>query len=136
MATLLRMPEVAAGATEAVLSDWLVKEDTPFTTGDPIALIETDKASVEVAAETDAVILRILVPAGTLVEVGSPVALLGGDGDQPGDADRLLAELQVGDTPPPGRHPSVVRCPSPHPYRPRRTAPPAGSSAAHWPGSG
>ncbi|QIY66170.1 dihydrolipoamide acetyltransferase family protein [Streptomyces sp. RPA4-2] len=117
MATLLRMPEVAAGATEAVLSDWLVKEDTPFTTGDPIALIETDKASVEVAAETDAVILRILVPAGTLVEVGSPVALLGGDGDQPGDADRLLAELQVGDTPPPRQAPERREVPEPAPVQ-------------------
>jgi pyruvate dehydrogenase E2 component (dihydrolipoamide acetyltransferase) len=117
MATLLRMPEVAAGATEAVLSDWLVKEDTPFTTGDPIALIETDKASVEVAAETDAVILRILVPAGTLVEVGSPVALLGGDGDQPGDADRLLAELHVGDTPPPRQAPERREVPEPAPVQ-------------------
>jgi pyruvate dehydrogenase E2 component (dihydrolipoamide acetyltransferase) len=96
MATLLRMPEVAAGATEAVLSEWLVKENAPFTAGDPIALIETDKASVEISAETDAVILRTLVPGGALVEVGSPVALLGGDGDRPGDADRLLADLGVG----------------------------------------
>jgi pyruvate dehydrogenase E2 component (dihydrolipoamide acetyltransferase) len=101
MATLLRMPEVAAGATEALLSEWLVKENAPFTAGDPIALIETDKASVEIAAEADAVILRTLVSGGTLVEVGSPVALLGSDGDHSGDVDRLLAELGVGDTPAP-----------------------------------
>ncbi|MFC5825070.1 dihydrolipoamide acetyltransferase family protein [Nonomuraea insulae] len=95
MATLLRMPEVAAGATEAVLSEWLVRENVPFAAGDLVAVVETDKASVEIAAETSAVILRTLAPAGTLVEVGSPLALLGGAGDQPGDADRLLDELGV-----------------------------------------
>jgi pyruvate dehydrogenase E2 component (dihydrolipoamide acetyltransferase) len=95
MATLLRIPEVAAGATEAVLSEWLVKEKTPFTAGDPIMLVETDKASVEIAAETDAMILRVLVPGGTSVEVGSPVALLGSAGERDADVDRLLADLGV-----------------------------------------
>ncbi|HWD03434.1 MAG TPA: dihydrolipoamide acetyltransferase family protein [Amycolatopsis sp.] len=99
MATLLRMPEVAAGATEAVLQEWLVKENAPFSAGDPIAVIETDKASVEIAAETDARILRTLVPGGTSVEVGSPMALLGTDGEDESDVDRLLAELGVGSVP-------------------------------------
>ncbi|MBB5157167.1 dihydrolipoamide acetyltransferase family protein [Saccharopolyspora phatthalungensis] len=101
MATLLRMPEVAAGATEAVLLEWLVKENAPFNTGDPIAVVETDKASVEVAAETGGVILRTLVPGGTSVEVGAPMALLGADGDDAADVDRLLVELGVGVTPTP-----------------------------------
>lgn len=95
MATLFRMPKVAAGATEAVLSEWLVRENTPFSAGDPIALVETDKASVEIAAETDAVLLRTLVPNGTQVEVGSPMALLGSDNDQGADVARLLADLGV-----------------------------------------
>jgi pyruvate dehydrogenase E2 component (dihydrolipoamide acetyltransferase) len=111
MATLLRVPEVAAGATEAVLSEWLVKERTPFTAGDPIMLMETDKASVEIAAETDAMILRILVPGGTSVEVGSPVALLGGADDRDADIDRLLAEL------------GVTAPPAPAPAPPRREVP-------------
>jgi len=93
MATLLRMPEVAAGATEAVLSEWLVEENTPFTAGDPIVTLETDKALVEVAAEADAVILRTLVAGGTTVEVGSPMALLGDANETGEDVDRLLAEL-------------------------------------------
>jgi pyruvate dehydrogenase E2 component (dihydrolipoamide acetyltransferase) len=95
MATLLRVPEVAAGATEAVLSQWLVNENTPFTTGDPIVVLETDKASVEVEAERDAVILRTLVPNGSVVEVGSPMALLGDESERGNDVDKLLAELGV-----------------------------------------
>jgi pyruvate dehydrogenase E2 component (dihydrolipoamide acetyltransferase) len=82
MATLLRMPEVAAGATEAVLSEWLVRENAPFATGDPIAVVETDKAAVEIAAETDGVLLRTLVSVGTSVAVGAPVALLGVEGER------------------------------------------------------
>ena len=95
MATLLRVPEVAAGATEAVLSEWLVKENTPFSTGDPIVTLETDKAAVEVAAESDGVILRALVPGGTTVEVGSPVALIGAAGERGADVEALLVELGV-----------------------------------------
>jgi pyruvate dehydrogenase E2 component (dihydrolipoamide acetyltransferase) len=117
MATLLRMPEVAAGATEAVLSEWLVKENAPFTAGEPIALIETDKASVEIAAESDAVILRTLVPGGTLVEVGSPVALLGDNGESPADVDQLLADLGVTGAAAPKPAPERREVPEPAPER-------------------
>ncbi|WP_210594028.1 biotin/lipoyl-containing protein, partial [Streptomyces sp. GESEQ-35] len=95
MATLLRVPEVAAGATEAVLSEWLVKENTPYKTGDPIVVLETDKALVEVAAESDAVILRALVPNGATVEVGAPMALVGDTSETGADLEQLLAELGV-----------------------------------------
>jgi pyruvate dehydrogenase E2 component (dihydrolipoamide acetyltransferase) len=99
VATLLRVPEVAAGATEAVLSEWLVAENASFAAGDPIVVIETDKAVVEVPAEIDAVLLRRLVTGGTPVEVGAPIALLGDASDGDGDLDRLLAELGVAATP-------------------------------------
>ena len=76
MATLLRVPEVAAGATEVVLSEWLV-EERALSPATPIAVVETEKAVVEVEAETDGVVLRDSLVAGTTVEVGSPMALLG-----------------------------------------------------------
>jgi pyruvate dehydrogenase E2 component (dihydrolipoamide acetyltransferase) len=112
MATLLRVPEVAAGATEAVLSQWLVKENTPFTTGDPIVVLETDKASVEVEAEQDAVILRTLVPNGSVAEVGSPMALLGDESERD-DVDKLLAELGVTSAPTPKEAPKRRELPEP-----------------------
>ncbi|GAB3569423.1 pyruvate dehydrogenase complex dihydrolipoamide acetyltransferase [Amycolatopsis endophytica] len=115
MATLLRMPEVAAGATEAVLSEWLVKENDPFRAGDPIAVIETDKASVELAAEEDATILRALVPGGSSVEVGSPMAVLGADGEEVADLDRVLADLGVADAPAPAPAPARRDVPEPTP---------------------
>jgi pyruvate dehydrogenase E2 component (dihydrolipoamide acetyltransferase) len=96
MASLLRVPEVAAGATEVVLAEWLVGERVPVTAGQPIVLIETEKASVEVEAEADAVLLRALVPGGATVAVGAPMAVLGARDEQDTDVDRLLADLGVG----------------------------------------
>jgi len=95
VATLLRVPEVAAGATEAILSQWLVEENASFSADQPLVVIETDKAVVEVPADTDAVLLRRLVGGGTPVEVGAPIALLGDASEKDGDVDRLLAGLGV-----------------------------------------
>jgi len=95
MATLLRVPEVAAGATEVVLSEWLVAEKASFSIGDPVVVIETEKAVVEVEAEVDAILLRALASPGSVVEVGSPLALLGDSSEQDADLDELLAQLGV-----------------------------------------
>ncbi|MFC0111011.1 dihydrolipoamide acetyltransferase family protein [Kibdelosporangium aridum] len=97
MATLLRVPEVATGSTSALLTEWLVAENARFAAGDPLVVLETDKAAVEVEAEVDAVLLRALVPGGTNVETGSPIALLGSEAEA-GDVDKLLAELGVAAT--------------------------------------
>jgi pyruvate dehydrogenase E2 component (dihydrolipoamide acetyltransferase) len=101
MARLLRMPEVAANAVEAVLSDWPVPENTPFTAQDAIATVETEKAVVDVPADASGVILKCLVPAGTVVEVGAPIALLGDPGELVEDLGALLAELGVAPGPAP-----------------------------------
>ncbi|MEU0156233.1 dihydrolipoamide acetyltransferase family protein [Micromonospora fulviviridis] len=99
MAELLRVPEVAAGATEAILVEWLVGEGTAFKTGEPIALIETDKANVEVEAETDGVLLRALANANTKIIVGSPMAVVGAEDERGVDVDALLAQLGVDNAP-------------------------------------
>jgi pyruvate dehydrogenase E2 component (dihydrolipoamide acetyltransferase) len=96
MARLLRMPEVAANTVEAVLQSWPIAENTPYATADVIATIETEKAVVDVEAETDGVILKTLVPEGAEVEVGAPIALIGEPREKAQDLDALLAELGVG----------------------------------------
>jgi pyruvate dehydrogenase E2 component (dihydrolipoamide acetyltransferase) len=77
MATIFRMPEVAANTAEAVLAAWSVAENAAFAAGDAIATVETDKAAVDIEAEADGVLLKALVPAGTSVAVGAPIAVLG-----------------------------------------------------------
>ncbi len=93
MAELLRVPEVAAGATEVVLSEWLVKAGEKLTAGEAIAVVETEKAVVEIEAPSGAVLLRLLAESGTEVEVGAPLALLGTEAELDGDLDAMLAEL-------------------------------------------
>jgi len=96
MAKLYPIPEVAAGATEAVVSEWLLAPGDHYKAGDPLAVIETEKAVVEVQADEDAVLLRTLVAAGETVEVGSPMALLGSAAELDADLDAILAGLGVG----------------------------------------
>ena len=76
MATILRMPEVAANATHATLVRWIKAEGEPFLAGDCIAEIETDKAVIEVNALEDGVLGKILAPAGSDHAVGAPIAAL------------------------------------------------------------
>ncbi|MGD9986957.1 dihydrolipoamide acetyltransferase family protein [Pseudonocardia sp.] len=95
MATLLTMPEVAAGTTEAVLSHWLVGENTPFAAGDTIAVIETEKAAVDLEADSDAKLVRSLVADGATVSVGTPLAVLAEPDEDIDDIAGVLAELGV-----------------------------------------
>ena len=98
MAVILRMPEVAANAAEAVLAGWPMREGTRFSAGDVIATIETEKAVVDVLAEKDGIMLRSLVPVGAQVLVGAPIAILGEAEEHVEDIDSLLAELGVSTT--------------------------------------
>lgn len=90
MPEILRMPEVAAGATEAILSAWNVPVGQAYSAGDLLVTIETDKAVVDVEAEADGVLLRLLAEAGATVEVGSPIAVTGVVGES-ADDDAIAA---------------------------------------------
>src|SRR4051812_19823035 len=95
MARVLRMPGVAANATEAVLAEWLVEESGDFAAAEALATVETEKAAVDVEADAAGRVLKTLVPPGAQVEVGDPIAVLGEPGEQVDDLDRLLATLGV-----------------------------------------
>ena len=95
MATLLRLPEVATGATEAVINDWLVAERGTVAAGEPLVVIETEKASVELAAESAAQVLTLLAAPGATVAVGAPIAVLAEPGELVADLDALLRSLGV-----------------------------------------
>jgi pyruvate dehydrogenase E2 component (dihydrolipoamide acetyltransferase) len=92
MAKLLHMPEVSANATHAAIQSWTLKEGDPIGVGDCIAEIETEKALVELAAEEDAVLGKILVEPGREVEVGAPIGVLFAKGETNVDIAALLAK--------------------------------------------
>ena len=82
MATVVHMPEVLTGVTEAAVGTWLVEVGQRVVVGTPLAEIETDKAVVEYAAEVDGVILEVLVAAGAPVAIGEAILVIGAEGEQ------------------------------------------------------
>jgi pyruvate dehydrogenase E2 component (dihydrolipoamide acetyltransferase) len=95
MATMVCMPAVSANAKDAVLVEWTVSEGDAVRGGDSLGGIETDKAVVDLEAEHDGVVGRLLVAAGTRVDVGAPMAILLRDGETADDAASLLDERAV-----------------------------------------
>jgi pyruvate dehydrogenase E2 component (dihydrolipoamide acetyltransferase) len=95
MPRLLRMPEVAANAVEAVLQEWKVEENTPFSAADVLATVETEKAVVDVEADAEGVLLKTLVPNGAQVEIGAPIALIADAAEQVDDLDTVMERLGV-----------------------------------------
>jgi len=80
----LKMPALSPTMEEGTLAKWLVKEGDSVVSGDLLAEIETDKATMEFEAVDEGVISKILVAEGTDgVKVGTVIALMGGDSQQP-----------------------------------------------------
>ncbi len=80
------MPALSPTMEEGKLSKWLKKEGDKVTSGDVIAEIETDKATMEVEAVDEGTIGKILVGEGTEgVKVNTPIAVLLGDGESVAD---------------------------------------------------
>jgi pyruvate dehydrogenase E2 component (dihydrolipoamide acetyltransferase) len=90
MASVVRMPSVLAGATEAAIASWLVTPGDTVAVGDPLAEIETEKAIVEYGAEEAGVVGRIVLAAGDTGEIGAPIAVLVKDGETDADIDAAL----------------------------------------------
>ncbi len=75
------MPALSPTMTEGKLARWLKAEGDNVKSGDVIAEIETDKATMEVEAVDEGVLSKILVPEGTEnVAVNTPIARLNGEG--------------------------------------------------------
>jgi pyruvate dehydrogenase E1 component beta subunit len=80
------MPALSPTMEEGTLAKWLVKEGDKVASGDILAEIETDKATMEFEAVDEGTIGKILVPEGTEgVKVNTPIAVLLEDGESAGD---------------------------------------------------
>jgi len=78
MAVEIKMPALSPTMEEGTLAKWLVKEGDEVRSGDIIAEIETDKATMEFEAVDEGVIGRIVIPAGSEnVKVGTVIAVIG-----------------------------------------------------------
>lgn len=78
----LKMPALSPTMEEGTLAKWLVKEGDEVKSGDILAEIETDKATMEFEAVDEGKIAKILVAEGTDgVKVGAPIAIMAGEGE-------------------------------------------------------
>jgi pyruvate dehydrogenase E2 component (dihydrolipoyllysine-residue acetyltransferase) len=126
----LKMPALSPTMEEGTLAKWLVKEGDDVKSGDILAEIETDKATMEFEAVDEGTVAKILVPEGSEgVKVGAPIAILAGEGE---DAGKAAAAAPKADTsapaaPKPAAEPKADATPkAPPPQAPVETpaAPP------------
>ncbi len=90
----ITMPALSPTMEEGNLSKWLVKEGDKVKSGDVLAEIETDKATMEVEAIDEGTVAKLVVPAGTEgVKVNALIAILAADGED------VAAAAAGGDTP-------------------------------------
>jgi len=88
----LKMPALSPTMEEGTLAKWLVKEGDTVASGDLLAEIETDKATMEFEAVDEGVIAKIVIPAGTdNVKVGEIIAIITAEGEDASDAPAAAA---------------------------------------------
>jgi pyruvate dehydrogenase E2 component (dihydrolipoamide acetyltransferase) len=98
VATNILMPALSPTMEEGKLARWLVKEGDKVKSGDILAEIETDKATMEFEAVDEGRIGKILVPEGSEgVKVNAPIAVLLGDDEKPGEVDISAAMKNIGE---------------------------------------
>ncbi|MCH2156930.1 MAG: pyruvate dehydrogenase complex dihydrolipoamide acetyltransferase [Opitutales bacterium] len=81
MATIIEMPKLSDTMTVGTLVTWLKKEGDPVASGDMIAEVETDKATMEVENFEDGIILKVYVAEGEQVDIGAPICAIGEKGE-------------------------------------------------------
>src|SRR5258708_67393 len=86
MATQVVMPKLSPTMEEGQLSRWLKKEGDKVSMGEPLAEIDTDKATMEMQALANGVMRKILMGEGESATLGQPIAIIG-------DADEDIAAL-------------------------------------------
>src|SRR6202022_1068207 len=109
MPTEVLMPALSPTMEKGNLAKWLKKEGDTVKSGDVIAEIETDKATMEVEAVDEGTLGKILVPEGTAdVAVNTPIAVILSDGESASDIKAGAKSAPSVETP-------ATPVPSPHP---------------------
>src|SRR6056297_2079227 len=102
MPTEILMPALSPTMEEGTLAKWLVKEGDTVSSGDLLAEIETDKATMEFEAVDEGTIGKILVAEGSeAVKVNTPIALLLEEGESADDMDNDAEGAQTASEPDP-----------------------------------
>ncbi|HLM94187.1 MAG TPA: dihydrolipoamide acetyltransferase family protein [Gaiellaceae bacterium] len=81
-----KLPDLGEGVREGEIARWLVEVGQEIAEDDPLVEIQTDKTTVEIPSPAAGKVAQILVEEGELVPVGTPLVLIGSDGEAPARA--------------------------------------------------
>jgi pyruvate dehydrogenase E2 component (dihydrolipoamide acetyltransferase) len=130
MAKVLDMPKLSPTMEEGQISVWHKKVGDTIAIDDLLAEVETDKATMEYRSFDKGTLLAILTPAGSVVRLGQPVAIVGAPGED-------ISKLQAGGAAAPAAPAAPKAEPAPAPAAPKAepaaapaTPPPAPAAAA------
>ncbi len=122
------MPALSPTMTEGTLAKWLKKEGETVESGEVIAEIETDKATMEIEAVDEGVLGKILVAEGTEgVAINQPIALILEEGEDPSVLEGALDKIKAAPQPAPqtkAAQPIPAAAPPPAPAAQPASAPP------------
>ncbi len=125
MATEILMPALSPTMEEGTLAKWLVKEGDTVSSGDIMAEIETDKATMEFEAVDEGIVGKILVAEGTeAVKVNEVIAILVEEGEDVPEAGASSA---------PAAAPAAAEAPAAAPAEAAAPAPAAVEQSPDWP---
>src|SRR3546814_5564358 len=123
----LKMPALSPTMEEGTLAKWLVKEGDTVKSGDLLAEIETDKATMEFEAVDEGTIAQILVAEGTdNVKVGTVIAVIAGEDEDASEAKAAPAPAPAAAAPAPTPQPAraePVEAPSSPPTDTKKDSP-------------
>ncbi|HEX5453204.1 MAG TPA: pyruvate dehydrogenase complex E1 component subunit beta [Stellaceae bacterium] len=129
MTSEVLMPALSPTMTEGKLARWVKSEGDPVRSGDILAEIETDKATMEVEAVDEGVLAKIVIPEGTEhVAVNTPIALIAENGEDVGAIDAKAPRARAPEPPdqreePTPTPPAPVRAPAGAPRPAARPTP-------------
>lgn len=94
MPKIIEMPKLSDTMTEGTLAKWQVKEGDTVATGQAVADVETDKATMEMQSFFEGTIFKLVVKPGDKVPLGSPMAVVLEEGEEPPvDLEALIAQI-------------------------------------------
>ncbi len=128
MPTSVTMPALGESVTEGTVTQWLKKEGDTVEVDEPLLEVSTDKVDTEVPSPVAGVLLKIVAPEDTEVEIGGELAIIGDPSESAGSAPAEPAPEQEPLPEPeaaPAEAPAAEAArPLPRP-RPRQLRPPA-----------
>src|SRR3982751_2016957 len=120
MATEVMMPKLSPTMEEGQVARWLKKEGDRVSMGEPLAEIDTDKATMEMQALSNGVLRKILIKEGESAPLGQLIAIIG-EPDE--DISALENKASSSATPPP-----QAETPAPAETQPKAETPPPPTS--------